>query len=171
MPAYRRELARTRAALAAALLRRGHTAEADRLAAAALAERERLAADFPATPAYRFHLACSLRTAAECLAAAGRSADALRHCDRAADLLRPLADGSGLPAASELARVRRTTGLLLAGSGRPDDAEAALRDAVAVADGLGDRTPFDRQTRESCRRSLEQFLRSHGRLPTGHGGP
>ena len=185
---YRRELARTQTALAAALLRRGETSEAGRLALAALAGRERLAADFPATPIYRFHLAHTLRTVAECQAAAGRTADALRQCDRATDLLRPLADGSGLPAASELARVRHTTGTLLAALGRPAEAETALRDAAAVADRLGDRTPFDRQTRTICRLSLARFLRVQGRpqeaeellrlpiaaadgSPPGHGGP
>ena len=86
---------------------------------------------------------------------------------------------------SELARVRHTAGTFLVALGRPGDAEAALRDAVAVADQLGDRTPFDRQTRTVCRQSLVRFLRAYGRWADaaavvrpapdrsspGHGGP
>jgi hypothetical protein len=170
-PSDRRELARTQTALAALLLRRTQTGEAGRLAAAAAEARGRLAAEFPATPAYRFHLACSLCTLADCQAAAGNAVDAVRSCDRAAALLRPVVDAGEVPAAAaELARVRLASGTLHASAGRRAEAEHDLREAAGVADGLGDRCAYDRQTRELCRLELERFLEAAER-PVQPGGP
>ena len=91
--------------MAELLLDRGETAEAGRLAAAALARRERLAAETPAGPEYRYLLACSLRVAADWQLTVGKPTDALAGLGRAAELLQSAAAVPG--AAAELDRVRR----------------------------------------------------------------
>jgi tetratricopeptide (TPR) repeat protein len=149
--------------------RLGRAREAEDSYARAVEKLERLTAEFPDVPGYRFELAKTYALAdARPDADSGAVALAAQRLERALSLLErlcleaPGSDEYGIA----LARVEVKLGALRVRAGRPEEAESCYRRAIARLERVGPRSPTPNQSRlelAAARRALAALLLDGGR--------
>ena len=111
---------------------------------AAVAVREKLAADFPAVQGHRYQLARGQQNLALVLLELGKPADAEAVCRAAQAVLTKLvAEAPAAPYRATLANGHNILGALLVELGRHQEAAAEYSEALRVRRQLADETPLD----------------------------
>jgi serine/threonine protein kinase/tetratricopeptide (TPR) repeat protein len=135
--AARESLAIARLNLGNVLVQTGQTRKAEDIFRQAVAAQQKLVGEFPDVAAYKRELASSQNSLGFVLWTYRRSKDAEPLFRAARDLLQPLTtDFTDPTCQAKLAGTLQNLGILLAGTGRPREAEAAHHEALTIFEKL-----------------------------------